>query len=65
MTRINVGYWTGDDGTVWSNGIFCDLFAVDKRKNISYLCPVYILDGYWTYASNTFSTSETTHSKWR
>ena len=62
MTRINVGYWTGSSGTVWSNGIFCDLFAVINGV-ISHVCPVYILDGYWTMKVTTFSVYNS--SMWR
>lgn len=63
ITRIGVSYWTGANGTVWNNGIFCDMFAIINNK-IEHIAPLYIFDGYWTNNGYVF-TSGNNESAWR
>lgn len=64
ITRIGVSYWTGKDGTVWNNGIFCDIFAIINNK-IEHIAPLYIFDGYWTNNGYVFTSGSNNESAWR
>ena len=59
ISRIGAGYWSGYNGTVWNNGIFCDLFAVFKNEKqqlvVQHVCPLYMFDGYWTNNTTVFT----------
>ena len=67
ISRIGVGYWEGYNGTVWNNGIFCDLFAIFKNKEgnkeVQHICPLYLFDGYWTNNPSIFTYAN--GSQWR
>ena len=67
ISRIGVGYWEGYHGTVWNNGIFCDLFAIfinkEGNKEVQHICPLYLFDGYWTNNPSIFTYAN--GSQWR
>lgn len=63
VTRIGIGYWTGEAGSQWSYGVFCDLYF-SNEEGITWLGPVYLFDGYWTYDTRIFSMDDS-NVRWR
>ena len=63
VTRIGIGYWTGEAGSQWSYGVFCDLYF-SSGTEVIWLGPVYLFDGYWTYDTRIFSTDDS-NVRWR
>lgn len=63
VTRIGIGYWTGEAGSQWSYGIFCDLYF-SSGTEVIWLGPVYLFDGYWTYDTRIFSMDDA-NVRWR
>ena len=58
-----MGYWTGEAGSQWSYGVFCDLYF-SSGTEIIWLGPVYLFDGYWTYDTRIFSMDDS-NVRWR
>ena len=58
-----MGYWTGEAGSQWSYGVFCDLYF-SSGTEVIWLGPVYLFDGYWTYDTRIFSTDDS-NVRWR
>lgn len=63
VTRIGIGYWTGEAGSQWSYGVFCDLYF-SSGTEVIWLGPVYLFDGYWTYDTRIFSMDDS-NVRWR
>ena len=63
VTRIGIGYWTGEAGSQWSYGVFCDLYF-SNEEGITWLGPIYLFDGYWTDNTEIFSMDDS-NVRWR